>query len=229
MGRRGPSLPTVFRRLRVELLGALRAPAVIMRTLWAASAVLVSAAFVAACSSPSTNTASASSDHLDTASAPPIANFAQVSDGLYRGGHPDAAGLDYLQSLGIKTIVDLEVADLIEATPSEIDDELAGADARNIAVVRYPMSAFEPAISTSFDTDMDSVLTTLGDPIQRPIFVHCKHGQDRTGLVIGLERVKNEEWNPADAYAEMLKFGFHTGFIGLDEYFEKKTNWSGDD
>jgi hypothetical protein len=42
----------------------------------------------------------------------------------------------------------------------------------------------------------------------------------------GLERVINEGWTPANAWNEMLAHGFHTGFLGLDTYFFRKTNWS---
>jgi protein tyrosine/serine phosphatase len=59
----------------------------------------------------------------------------------------------------------------------------------------------------------------------QPIFVHCAHGQDRTGLVIGLERVLIEQQAPQAAHDEMVKIGFHTMFIGLESYFERKTNW----
>lgn len=177
-------------------------------------------------SGPSTAPGGSTADEITTATSEvPIANFRQVSETLYRGGHPDAAGMQYLASIGVRTIVDLEVADFIEATPSVIRSELADAAAAGIDVVRAPMSAFEPALSTRFDRQMDEVLATLADPDRGPIYVHCRHGQDRTGLVIGLERVKNEGWAPADAYAEMLEIGFHPGFLGLNHYFETKTGW----
>ena len=163
------------------------------------------------------------------ASAPPIDNFRQVSAGIYRGAHPDDAGLDYLQRLGVKTIVDLEVADLVEAFPWEIDHEIAAARRRHIEVVRFPMSAFEAGLSDRFDKQMDALLATLRDPARRPLYVHCKHGQDRTGLVIGLERVFGEGWAPTAAHDEMIALGFHSFFLGLDGYFERKTSWIASD
>lgn len=153
----------------------------------------------------------------------PIANFKTVRPGLYRGGHPDSKGIDYLKKLGVKTIVDLEVGDFIEATPWSISDELDQAAKAKITVLRFPMSAFEAAESDRFDRQMDDILAVLGDAAKKPLYVHCKHGQDRTGLVIGLERVFVEGWTPKAAHDEMVKLGFHTGFVGLDSYFAKKT------
>jgi tyrosine-protein phosphatase SIW14 len=150
----------------------------------------------------------------------PIANFAHVRDGLFRGGHPDHDGLEYLQRLGVKTILDLEIGDLIEATPAEIHEEEETAKEMGFHFVRLPLSAFQPFVS---DDEMNRVLRILGDADQAPVYVHCKHGQDRTGLVVGLERVFNEGWEPGKAYAEMRALGFHPAFFGLNHYFKWKT------
>jgi protein tyrosine/serine phosphatase len=156
--------------------------------------------------------------------APP--NFLTVRPGLYRGGHPDGPGLDYLKSLGIKRIVNLEVADFIEATPWAISDELDGAKQRGIDELRFPMSAFEPAVSDTFDANQTKLTALLATATEAdPIYVHCKHGQDRTGLVIGLERVEVEHWDPKKAHDEMVQIGFHTFFAGLEEYYENKTGF----
>lgn len=169
-------------------------------------------------------TAEVSDEEL--AASAPLANFRKVRVGLYRGGHPDAAGLEYLQKLGVKRIVNLEVSDFIEAFPWDISKELDGAQARGLTELRYPMSAFEPAVSGEFDRHMDEIMAILATASASDgIYVHCKHGQDRTGLVLGLERVVVEHWAPQAAHDEMLKIGFHPYFLGLNHYFEEKTGW----
>src|SRR5690349_4861987 len=40
-----------------------------------------------------------------------ILNFAKVSDVLYRGAQPDEAGIESLSRLGVKTIINLRMAD----------------------------------------------------------------------------------------------------------------------
>ena len=178
-----------------------------------------------------TATASDEGDATETSTAadsvveaPP--NFLRVRDGLYRGGHPSAGNLAYLQSLGVQTIVDLEISDFIEAYPWDISAEERNASARGFTFVRKPMSAFEPAVSTRFDDQMTSIMDILrGASAAHPVYVHCRHGQDRTGLVIGIERVELEHVAPADAYSEMLANGFHSAFLGLNHYFEARTGW----
>ena len=155
----------------------------------------------------------------------PMENFHKVRAGLYRGGHPSTAGVAYLKKIGIKTIVDLEVADFIEATPWSISQELSDAKKDGVRVIRHPMSALEPALSSDFDHMIDTMMEQLDDTALMPVYVHCAHGQDRTGLVIALERVIDEGWTPAAAHAEMMKLGFHSEFVGLNHYFEEKTGW----
>lgn len=190
-----------------------------MRKAWLAIPLLV----LAGCA---VDAQSVDADSEDALKSAPMVNFHKVRAGLYRGGHPDTAGVAYLKKLGVKTIVDLEVADLIEATPGQISQELDDASSAGITVLRYPMSAFEPALSARFDANMDSLQSVLADKSRQPIYVHCKHGQDRTGLVVGLERVEHEGWAPKKAHDEMVSIGFHTFFLGLDEYFERKTGWN---
>jgi protein tyrosine/serine phosphatase len=163
-------------------------------------------------------------DEAALKSQEPLPNFREVSPGLYRGGHPNAQGIRQLKDKGITVIVDLEVADIIEATPGVIAQELRDARDAGITVVRFPMSAFEPALSDRFDTQMTAALAELAKASpSNPTYVHCRHGQDRTGLVVGLHRVVNEHVPAAKAYEEMKSLGFHTYFIGLREYFERRT------
>jgi tyrosine-protein phosphatase SIW14 len=179
--------------------------------------------FAGACGGKSATESGTSAD--TAADQPP--NFADVTTGIYRGGHPDAGGLLYLQqNFGVTTIIDLEIGDFIEATPSSIDAEISGATALGINDIREPISAFSLGLSSSFDQKITAALGILADPSQKPVYVHCAHGQDRTGLVIGLERVFNEGWAPAAAWQEMLAHGFHVGFLGLDDYFFRKTGWN---
>lgn len=160
------------------------------------------------------------------ASSASMQNFLEVRPGLYRGGHPDAAGLDYLKSVGVKRIVNLEIGDFLEAFPWQIDAEIEQARQRGITELRFPMSAFEPARSDRFDRQMDEILAVLKSAsASDPVYVHCKHGQDRTGLVLGLDRVLDQRWTPQAAHDEMIQIGFHTSFLGLNEYFENKTHW----
>lgn len=144
-----------------------------------------------------------------------LCNLHPVADGIWRGARPGTRGLDQLAAMGVKTIVDLDNQSRF------VGPETEEAAKRGIVVINQPMSwAWLPN-----DDEMNQTLALLADPSLRPMFVHCKLGDDRTGLVIGLHRVFNQGWAPADAYAEMLQRGFHPLLIGLNHYFEEKTGF----
>jgi protein tyrosine/serine phosphatase len=153
-----------------------------------------------------------------------LENFHEVRAGLFRGGHPDSSSFAFLESKGVRTIVDLEIANGVEADGDDITQELDDAAKAGITVLRFPMSAFDSP-DDEFDAMIDEIMVILADPSLGPIYVHCAHGQDRTGLVIALERVIDEGWTPQAAHDEMLALGFHTIFVGLNDYFERKTGW----
>jgi len=87
--------------------------------------------------------------------------------------------------------------------------------------VSVPLSGF---FSPS-DTDMNRVLADLQNPDLLPILIHCQHGEDRTGLAVGLYRVLVQNVAPKDAYQEMLDHGFHPLLLGLKDYFEDRTGF----
>ena len=144
-----------------------------------------------------------------------IQEFHAVSPGLFRGARPDDAGLRELAQLGIKTIVNLEDDEAAVAQETELATSLGMTE-----VVR-PMSGFwKPS-----RRQVAGTLAILKDPARYPIFVHCQHGQDRTGLIVGLHRVQAEGWSPEVAYQEMLSDGFHRALFLLQKFFEDATGF----
>lgn len=145
----------------------------------------------------------------------PIPNFEMVEEGVYRGGSPGEEGIAYLKQLGVKTILNLD------DRKSSNESESAAAQAAGIQEILNPMSGFW----MPKDASVDRALNALDRTNLRPIFVHCQHGQDRTGLVVGLYRVFAEHWQPAHAYQEMKQLGFHPVLMFLNHYFERRTGW----
>jgi tyrosine-protein phosphatase SIW14 len=187
-----------------------------------AASLLVSSALVGCAAAPDDSAGDGViSEAASAVQESPITNFGQVTDGIYRGARPGDEGLTYLDSIGVRTDLDLEIGDYIEAMPRTIAREKAAAESLGLTFTPEPMSAFWKVN----DDQMNRILGILADPARRPIYVHCKHGRDRTGLVIGLFRVINEGWAPEDAYAEMLDYGFHPELVLLHHYFEEKTGW----
>jgi hypothetical protein len=167
-------------------------------------------------------------------SRPGLPNLARVAANVYRGGRPDlgAGGLASLRALGVAEVIDLEGGDLAAPSKRRVPGWRAvirrlepGEDPKRIArereagspdidVVSEPLNSLDP-ITPEEAARLDRILRRLKAAV-RPIYVHCEHGRDRTGLVIALYRVRYEGWTAERAAAEMRAFG-HTG--RLDAYF----------
>lgn len=146
-----------------------------------------------------------------------LPRFFEVDHGqIYRGAQPTEIGLIKLRQLGIKTILDLRNED-----PVQIDQEKKIADSLGLKFISVPLSGF----FAPKELDMARIHNVLNTTSLKPIFIHCQHGQDRTGLVVALHRIFSENVSAVDAKAEMLHFGFHQFLLGLNHYFEEHTEY----
>ncbi|MBP9682000.1 MAG: tyrosine-protein phosphatase [Bacteriovorax sp.] len=167
-----------------------------------------------------------------------IANFSQVNEGIFRGARLTSkeAGLK-LQSLEVKNIINLQGGDLESIykfiipwaepgeRPSFIAAEKALAESLGIGFFHSPLNSLDE-INAREDKQIDAILDFMGDKNNWPLFIHCEHGADRTGLLVALYRVKYEGVSAEDARAEWIRKGhnkLHRIFTGeLDIYFFKK-------
>ena len=167
-----------------------------------------------------------------------ISNFSKVNDFLYRGGRPKPADLSYLQSLKVRTVINLQGGDLNNPRyrafmkrwePGELTSAIAAemnlSESLGLLFFSKPLDAIDP-VSNEDDARIDEILAIMGDPATQPVFVHCEHGVDRTGLIIALYEVNYMGMSPDDAYNEWRASG-HKGigtvFTGhLDEYYWRK-------
>jgi tyrosine-protein phosphatase SIW14 len=146
-----------------------------------------------------------------------IPNFHQVENGLYRSGRITEQGLQRIQrDLGIRTIVNID-----DSMP-HARDEKKWAEQAGIRYESIPLSPFLPPA----DRRVDEILELINDPTLQPLLIHCLHGEDRTGLIIGLYRVFTEKWTPQAAYQEMLDLGFHPQLVGLDRYYKRRSGFN---
>lgn len=136
-----------------------------------------------------------------------IPNFKQVAPGVWRGGQPDAEGWRTLLGLGVTNVVKLNTG----AEGSDIPALGCG-----MAVREYPISFLEQTVGEPSRLSL-AIAVELIEP---GTFVHCLHGQDRTGLVVALWRVRKCGWTKQEARAEMLACGFHKSLKGLERAWE---------
>lgn len=137
-----------------------------------------------------------------------LSNFHKITDQLYRGAQPSKEGMQALKAMGIKTILNLRRL-------HSDRDEMGNLD------FKYYHIKFNP-----FDPDHDEVVSFLKivtDPDNYPLFFHCQHGADRTGMMSAVYRVVIQGWSREDAVAEMTKggYGYHSIFKDVVKYVKK--------
>jgi protein tyrosine/serine phosphatase len=134
-----------------------------------------------------------------------LPNLHRVSADLYRGAQPTDGGLGELKKLGIRTVIDLREGNGYQAKSAEL----------GLAYERIPMTAFRIK-----DDDVARFLRLAGNPDNAPIFVHCRRGADRTGLMCAVYRIAIQGWTKDEAIAEMTQggFRFNQGYQNVVNY-----------
>ncbi len=167
-----------------------------------------------------------------------ITNFSQVNEGIFRGARlTKMEAAEYLKSINIKNVINLQGGDLNSdigiiipwAEPGEKPEVIAAEKnailALGLGFFHSPLNSLEP-ITKDEDKQIDEILAFMSDKKNQPVFIHCEHGADRTGLLVALYRVKYEGVNPLTARNEWIKNGhnkLHQLFTGdLDTYFFEK-------
>lgn len=140
-----------------------------------------------------------------------LPNFHRVNSQLYRGAQPKAGGLPRLKTIGIKTIVNLR-------GKSE-NTEAEGEEARALGLRYYNISL--PEFSSPKDKEVQRVLDIINTPENQPVFVHCRHGEDRTGTIIACYRITHDGWTAAEAKKEAEKRGMSWTEFGMKRYIDK--------
>ena len=146
--------------------------------------------------------------------APELTRVREVTAGIYRGSQPEElADMVRLSGMGVRTVYSLVTDD------DDVEREAGFARTLGIRFVSVPMS---PLVTPNDDT-VDFLLSEIQDPRNQPVYLHCRHGKDRTGVIFGLYRVEVQGWTPERAFAEMREIGFSRWLVALERYFWKRT------
>jgi protein tyrosine phosphatase (PTP) superfamily phosphohydrolase (DUF442 family) len=136
-----------------------------------------------------------------------IPNFGKITDRLYRGAQPDAAGITNLARLGIKSIINLRLTnDVWQA-------EAAVASSSGILHTNIPLNGLAPPTHAQVATLLDLIET-----LPAPVFVHCQYGCDRTGTIIACYRIRQSGWPNQAALEEARKYGLSKLEYGMINY-----------
>ena len=131
-----------------------------------------------------------------------IPNFAKVDGRVWRGARPDAAGAMWLGQQGIRTVINLEW-----------EQKDATSVWRPINVEKLPINLvrvrdFEPLPFFASSLEDRHVIRALRAIEAGPaiVYVHCRSGQNRTGVVVAAYRIILSRWSSDAALDEFAKF-----------------------
>lgn len=141
-----------------------------------------------------------------------LLNFAEVSPNLFRGGQPGVDGLEALRKIGVSIVIDMR------GTKSSHEE---------LAVRKLGMEYIAIPWHCPFPSDaiFARFLKVIHEHPKEKVFVHCRLGDDRTGMAIAAYRMANEGWSADEALKEMEEFGFtgkHHLICPTLEFYEKR-------
>jgi len=146
-------------------------------------------------------------------------NFRQVTPTLYRSGLISKESVPYLKELGIKTVL------TFDNQPKRVAKEQQFLKEAGIESISIPWSGWD----YPDDETIQKIHQIMDLPERQPILVHCKHGQERTGVVVATWRISRQNWNVDQAYQEMKACGFRSFQYGhLKKYIYNFAHAHGD-
>ena len=159
----------------------------------------IALAFITGCAGPSAQDDACASPLTDT-----VLNACVVTkDVLWRGGKPNAEGASALIASGVKSIVNLEMLHddldaLAQARPA-----LSAPQQVGYFRIRAwePNVLIAPALLDSHIAEFLAIVRTQA----KPIYVHSRSGQNRTGVMVAAYRILEEGVSAEAAIGEMEK------------------------
>jgi len=128
---------------------------------------------------------------------------------LYRGGQPNKKHIQMLHKLGIKNVINLRKEALIKRYL-----EYQTCKTLNINYYQFPhFGLFGMSLET-----INEIVDTMHN-LDGPVYVHCKYGRDRTGLIIASYLVKYNGIDPSLAWSEnVLNYGHDENVILYSQF-----------
>lgn len=129
-------------------------------------------------------------------------NFGIVAKGLSRSAQPDADGINVLRNYGIKLILKLNF-------DNEYPFVRETNNANPIEVRQIPLDPFNPD-----EQEVRSLVEMIRTNLLcgTSVHVHCSHGRDRTGLVIGAWQILYGGVSLSDVLTQRKSYG--TSWLG---------------
>jgi len=132
-------------------------------------------------------------------------NLHRISPTLYRSEQPTALGMQNLEKLGVRTVINLRAF-------NDDDEEVEGTSLRTerIKILTWRID----------DKHVIEVMRMLRKTENAPFLIHCQHGADRTGLMSAMYRMLEQGWTADDALKELIDggYGYHSMWKNIVRY-----------
>lgn len=136
-----------------------------------------------------------------------LLNLHKVDDNVFRCEQPDTKSFQELEKIGIKSVLNLRN----KHTDSSFLENTK---------LNYFKVNMEPQ-----DISNEKIILALKvlKEAPKPIVVHCKHGADRTGVVMAMYRIVFQNWTKERALAELKYggYGFHESLTNIPLYIKQ--------
>lgn len=136
-----------------------------------------------------------------------LTNVGRVCPNVYRGAQPLSEGYSTLKRMGIKTVINLRTT----------ASEKQAVEAAGMKSVEFPLGVVKDVNPKT----VNAIIDVMTNPDNQPVFIHCRQGQDRTGIMVAAYRMKVDGWTLRDAEAEMQSFGFNNIWVELKEFIKE--------
>jgi len=133
---------------------------------------------------------------------------------ILRGGYPTFAGFQNLQ----KTLAENGASPIKRVitflnNKYDLESERAHLAQLGIELISIPVANSSQATPTE---TIKRILAIMREATpENKVYIHCRHGQDRTGLLAALYKLKVMRAPPLETYREMLRLGFHRILLNL--------------
>ena len=131
-----------------------------------------------------------------------IDNFGRLNPAYYRGAQPQGRDYADLAAIGIRTVIDLQA-------DGDNSAEAGLVEAAGMRFYRIPMTTRVAPTAEQ----LALFLQVVNDPAQQPVYVHCKGGRHRTGVMSAVYRLEKDGWTADQAFREMKEYDFGLDFL----------------
>ncbi len=134
-----------------------------------------------------------------------VPNLHRITPTLYRSEQPTAVGMQNLEKLGIRTVINLRW----------FNNDRKEAHGTSLRTERVKILTWNVD-----DKHVIEVMRMLKQSENGPFLIHCQHGADRTGLMSAMYRILEQGWTVDDALVELTDggYGYHSIWTNILRY-----------